>query len=238
MSARPLVVLACESLHVCTVCIWRCEHARFCVDFFLCAIYKFSFIHSSLPILMHESFWWWQCGDRYIISLSPHLHTPFPTFSPSLICLVVSVDVKHHVYLLTLLLTSRAYLWTTSRVSLTRVAHQESNLLIWLRLSARWVNRDKDLVATTDAHHQPVRVHAQRPGKGLQAKQRERESMRAQDSATQKPDQNRNGMSHSLYNHAYALDHIIKGTFDNYESQHLQSVSHDIPPISCRKIDR
>jgi len=31
---------------VCTVCIWRCEHARFCVEFFLCAIYKFSFIHS------------------------------------------------------------------------------------------------------------------------------------------------------------------------------------------------
>ena len=46
MSACPLVVLACESLHVCTVCIWRCEHARFCVEVFLCAIYKFSFIHS------------------------------------------------------------------------------------------------------------------------------------------------------------------------------------------------
>jgi len=45
MSACPLVVLACESLHVCTVCIWRCEHARFCVEVFLCAIYKFSFIH-------------------------------------------------------------------------------------------------------------------------------------------------------------------------------------------------
>ena len=30
----PLVVLACESLHVCTVCIWRCEHARFCVEVF------------------------------------------------------------------------------------------------------------------------------------------------------------------------------------------------------------
>ena len=28
----PLVVLACESLHVCTVYIWRCEHARFCVE--------------------------------------------------------------------------------------------------------------------------------------------------------------------------------------------------------------
>ena len=26
--------------------IWRCEHARFCVEDFLCAIYKFSFIHS------------------------------------------------------------------------------------------------------------------------------------------------------------------------------------------------
>ena len=55
---------------------------------------------SSLPILMQESFWWWQCSDRYLLSLFPHLHTPFPPFSPSLISLVVSVDVKHHVYLL------------------------------------------------------------------------------------------------------------------------------------------
>ena len=38
---------------------------------------------------------------RYILSLFPRLHTPFPTFSPSLISLIVSVDVKHHVYLLT-----------------------------------------------------------------------------------------------------------------------------------------
>ena len=38
-------------------------------------------------------------SDRYIISLSlfPHLHTPF---SPSLTSLMVCVDVKHHVYLL------------------------------------------------------------------------------------------------------------------------------------------
>ena len=79
-----------------------------------------------------------------------------------------------------------------------RVVHQESKLLIWLHLSARLVNRDKDLVATTDAHHLPVRVHAQRPGKGLQTKQSE--SLRAQDLAIQKPDQNRNNMSHSLYN--------------------------------------
>ena len=74
-------------------------------------------------------------------------------------------------------------------------------LLIWLRLSAWLVNRDKDLIATTDAHHWPVRVHTQRLGKGLQAKQSE--SLRAQDSAIQKPDQNRNNMFHSLYNHPY-----------------------------------
>ncbi len=48
MSACPLVVLACESLHVCTVCIWRCEHARFCVEGFYALYINFhSFIHSS-----------------------------------------------------------------------------------------------------------------------------------------------------------------------------------------------
>ena len=85
-------------------------------------------------------------------------------------------------------------------------ALQELYLLIWLRLSARSVNRNKDLIATTDAHHRPVRVHVQRPGKGLQAKQSE--SLRAQDSAIQNPDQNGNNMSHSLYNHPYALNPI------------------------------
>ena len=60
---------------------------------------------SSLPILMQKSFWWWQCSDRYIISLSPHFHTTFPP--PPLLPVPnkpygVSVDVKHHVYLLNL----------------------------------------------------------------------------------------------------------------------------------------
>ena len=79
------------------------------------------------------------------------------------------------------------------------------------------MNRDKDLITTTDAHHRPVRVHAHRPRKGLQAKQSE--SLRTQDSAIQKPDQNRNNMSHSLYNHPYALNYIqlVNWTFDNYE---------------------
>ena len=47
---------------------------------------------------MQKSFWWWQCSDRYIISFSTHLITPLP---PSLISLMVSVYVKHHVYLTT-----------------------------------------------------------------------------------------------------------------------------------------
>ena len=53
---------------------------------------------SLLPILMQESFWWWQCSDRYIISLFPNLNTS--PLSPSLISLMVSVDLRHHVYLL------------------------------------------------------------------------------------------------------------------------------------------
>ena len=57
---------------------------------------------SPLSILMWESFWWWQCSNRHMVSLFPHLHTLFPSFSPSLISLMISVDVKHHVHLLTL----------------------------------------------------------------------------------------------------------------------------------------
>ena len=66
---------------------------------------------SLLPILMRKSFWWWQCSVRYIISLSPHFHTPSPPppFSPSLISRTVSVDVKHHVYLLTIYTHAQTY---------------------------------------------------------------------------------------------------------------------------------
>ena len=49
----PLVVLACESLHVCTVCIWRCEHARFCVEVFYALYINFhSFIHSCSVVCL------------------------------------------------------------------------------------------------------------------------------------------------------------------------------------------
>ena len=59
MSACPLVVLACESLHVCTVCIWRCEHARFCVEGFYALYINFhSFIHSYTTKHTH-TYWTW-----------------------------------------------------------------------------------------------------------------------------------------------------------------------------------
>ena len=38
---------------------------------------------------MQESFWWWQCSDRYIIPLFSHPR-------PSLISLLDTVDVKYH----------------------------------------------------------------------------------------------------------------------------------------------
>ena len=52
-------------------------------------------------ILMQRSFWWWQCSDRYIISisLSPHLSTPSPPPPPLLPVPnkpTVSVDAKQY----------------------------------------------------------------------------------------------------------------------------------------------
>ena len=62
MSACPLVVLACESLHVCTVCIWRCEHARFCVEVFY--VVYINFIHSFICFERCPGF-----SDAYPVSL-------------------------------------------------------------------------------------------------------------------------------------------------------------------------
>ena len=76
----------------------------------------------SLPILMRESFCLCQCRDRYIISLFPHLHTPFPPL-PSLISHIVSVDVKHHVYLwmaVAFCLTG----WNSTLTGLWWISHQ------------------------------------------------------------------------------------------------------------------
>ena len=59
---------------------------------------------SPLPTLMQKSFGWWQCSDRYTTSLPttpppPQSIYPLPPFSPSLISLMVSVDVKQHGYI-------------------------------------------------------------------------------------------------------------------------------------------
>ena len=104
---------------------------------------------SSLPTLMQKSFWWRQCRDRYIISPPPppHLHTPFPPFSPSLISLMVSVDVKHHVYLLTYLPSPRPdkhgfRLWTLSTMfTFFPPQRSQSSGAVWKSMWPSWAPR-------------------------------------------------------------------------------------------------
>ena len=69
-----------------------CEHCLVTLSITVNGTFKWL---SSLPILTQKSFWWWQCSNRYIISPPP----PNPLFSPTLISRMVSVDVKHHVYI-------------------------------------------------------------------------------------------------------------------------------------------
>ena len=99
MSACPLVVLACESLHVndvCTVCIWRCEHARFCVEvFYAQCIYIFihSFhaysslcrhpIHKDLPWCKFRNLLLQTQTDKTFSTKYSFAHHIFP-FSPGL----------------------------------------------------------------------------------------------------------------------------------------------------------
>ena len=54
---------------------------------------------AKCPTLDHDLL-----SQARILSLFPYFHIPFPSFSPSLISLMVSVDVKHNVYLLTYVL--------------------------------------------------------------------------------------------------------------------------------------
>ena len=44
-------VLSEVDVAIIILCV-RCEHARFCVEVFLCAMYKFSFIHSFIVIVV------------------------------------------------------------------------------------------------------------------------------------------------------------------------------------------
>ena len=86
---------------------------------------------SSLPILMQKSFWWWQCSDRYIISLFSHLHTPFPSFSLSLISLMVSVDVECHVYLESVIY----HLAQLQRAKLRNSPHNVHIKVLWMQFN-------------------------------------------------------------------------------------------------------
>ena len=78
---------------------------------------------------MQKSFWWWQCSDRYIISLSPP-PTPFHCLSPFLTSLMISVDFKHHIYLTQLAVTTwlerRRQLFTGNPT--IKIQHKWNNL--------------------------------------------------------------------------------------------------------------
>ena len=62
----------------------------------------------------------------YTVSLFPPLPYPFTPFSPSLINLVVSVDVKHHVYLLTVVCLQAGIAIYTVGVGLSDKGEMES----------------------------------------------------------------------------------------------------------------
>ena len=94
--------------------VWNWIHFEHCLVTLSLTINETLKWLSSLPISMQESFWWWQCSDRYNSLTLPHLHKPFP---PSLISRTVSVDVKHHVYFVTTWMTP-ALRWAAMRAIL------------------------------------------------------------------------------------------------------------------------
>ena len=49
-------ILACESLHVSNVCIWRCENAIF-LCMLLCAMHTFLFIHLIIDSAVITAAW-------------------------------------------------------------------------------------------------------------------------------------------------------------------------------------
>ena len=115
---------------------------------------------SSLPILMQVSFWWWQCSNRYIISLSPHLHTPF---YPSLISLMVSVDVKHHVYLFTVFdgMRLRGTVCPFFNFFITLLHGQLHTVFRWaVLISGGWMLLCKECIAEVNPYISIYAVHS------------------------------------------------------------------------------
>ena len=104
-----------------------------------------------------------QCSDRYILSLSlPPTFippSPPPLFSPSLISLMVSVDVKHHAYLLTYVKIRRTVLYVWSIYY--RVSHHELSAVTYSYHKVR----EKQLV-TFARSYRPGNIFKRREGKG------------------------------------------------------------------------
>ena len=112
---------------------------------------------------MQKSFWWRHCSDRYIISLSSHLRTPFPTFSPSLISRTVSVDVKHHVYLLTL--STRGYAMGLRIWWRCEQGSQAGGTCTWLPVDTAPPLRPRQHLVSGDADSSPLVYDSERrPG--------------------------------------------------------------------------
>ena len=100
---------------------------------------------------MQVSFWWWQCSERYINSLSLISIHPSPSFSPSQIRLVVSVDVKHHVYLLAV---------TIRKVSMMSLSHSCFRFFTQLNRPGKQQNSANNSVSNWILIHAHARTHA------------------------------------------------------------------------------
>ena len=103
-----LVVLACESLHVCTVYLALWTREVLCGSF-LCAIYKFSFIHSFILVVtamtISMSFWQYHHASRSLLFFvlirsiscdchSLYRHSPLP-HRPHRRVLLSPVSTRH-----------------------------------------------------------------------------------------------------------------------------------------------
>ena len=87
-----LVVLACKSLHVCTVCIWRCEHARFCAEVFYALYINFHlFIHSLVKVF--NGFLQWANAPKQQWDMKEYIIIK-PLAQPSQLCIITSFDVR------------------------------------------------------------------------------------------------------------------------------------------------
>ena len=139
-AAKAGLLSSCSSTAVQrTLFLWLPKHGSWNSN---CAVHKsLGNGEGTLPL-----FWRWYTVSPVFSAVSavePSLFRPPPPPpppTPSLISHLASVNVKQNGQLL---LTSKTYLWTTSRVLLTRVAQQEPKLLIWLHLSTRLVNRQR-----------------------------------------------------------------------------------------------